>query len=148
MEESLYQIMYVSSARPELTEDALHEILSAAQTNNAKRGISGILLHSDGNLLQLIEGSESQVNLLFDKISQDTRHDKLLVLYRQQVKTRDFPDFKMGFRRVKRQVLQDRFPAFTDIVEKRQLNQASLKGLSKHVSVFLRTFARTTRIES
>lgn len=140
--------MYVSSASAELTEDSLHQILANAQSNNAARGITGLLLHADGNLMQLIEGPQSAVEALFEKISQDRRHKQVMVLFRKAMEKRDFPEFKMGFRRVSRDLVEEMIPAFTDIVEKRQLDEQTLKGLSQHVSIFLRSFARTTGITS
>lgn len=138
--------MYVSSATPILDEAELKKILNAAQTNNTKNTITGILLHSDGNLLQLIEGPESKVEALFAKIEQDTRHTQLMVLFRKRIEQRDFPNFKMGFRSATPEQLLAQFPAYTEIVEKRQLPDSDLEGLSKRVATFLRAFARTTQM--
>ncbi len=147
MKEPLYQIMYVSSARPELTEDSLHEILTTAQINNADQGITGLLLHSEGNLIQLIEGPKSNAEALFEKIRHDPRHSHIMVLHRKEIEKRDFPEFKMGFRRVSQELLNSQIPTFTDIVEKRQLTDEALAGISRQVAIFLRVFARITQID-
>ena len=148
MQESLHQLVYMSSARPELTKDALIEILAAAQTNNAKRGITGLLLHSNGNLIQVIEGTKENVEALYSKVENDSRHEHPMVLYRKDIARRDFPEFKMGFRTPKLSELEANFPAFTDLVEKRHLPKETLATISKHAATFLRTFARTTRLKS
>lgn len=142
----LLQVLYVSSATPELTDDALLQLLARAQPRNAARGITGLLLHCDGNLIQVLEGPHDEVEALFLKIEKDSRHTGIMVLTRRTIEKRDFPEFKMGFRRSSRQTLDQRIPGFTDIVEKRDLGNETLEGLSKHVSVFLKSFATTTRL--
>jgi len=138
--------MYVSSAAPNLDEAELTKILSAAQKNNESSQITGILLHSDGNLLQLIEGPEASVHRLFNKIKNDERHTNLMVLFSHSVDQRDFPNFKMGFRSASRANLRESFPAYSEIVENRHIPEEDLKGLSRRVATFLRTFAKTTQM--
>jgi hypothetical protein len=147
MSSPIFQLLYLSSARPELTEDALLKILSESQKRNASREITGLLLHSDGNIIQIIEGTESTVEALFSKIESDSRHNQVMVLSRKFVESRDCPEFKMGFKRASVQRLAAELPGFSDIVENRKLPRATLDGLSRHVSIFLKTFARSTRLE-
>ena len=147
MPTSLFQLLYLSSAKPELTEEALLQILSESQQRNAAIDITGLLLHSDGNIIQVIEGEKDVVERLFAKIEKDTRHHQVIVLSRKLVTQRDFPEYKMGFKRATPQRLAEELPGFSDIVEKRQLPKTTLDGLSRHVAIFLKTFARSTRLE-
>jgi acylphosphatase len=147
MSTPIFQILYLSSARPELTEDELLKILYESQQRNSERGITGLLLHSDGNIIQVIEGEKTAVESLFEKIERDTRHHQIMVLSRKFVEQRDFPEYKMGFKLATTEQLSQDLPGFSKIVENRELPQATLEGLSKHVSIFLKTFAYTTRIE-
>ena len=147
MSSPIFQLLYLSSARPELTEEALLQILAESQQRNAAREVTGLLLHSDGSIIQIIEGTESTVEALFSKIERDPRHHNVSVLFRRFVEQRDFPEYKMGFKRASPKQLAAELPGFSDIVENRKLPKATLDGLSKHVSVFLKTFARSTRLE-
>jgi len=147
MSASIYQLLYLSSAKPELTEEALLKILSESQQRNAAINITGLLLHSDGNIIQVIEGEKDPVEQLFAKIERDARHHHVIVLSRKMVTKRDFPEYKMGFKRACSQQLSKELPGFSDIVENRQLPRATLDGLSRHVAIFLKTFARSTRLE-
>jgi hypothetical protein len=147
MSSPIFQLLYMSSARPELTEEALLEILSESQQRNAAREVTGLLLHADGSIIQIIEGTESTVETLFSKIERDQRHHQIMVLSRKFVETRDFPEYKMGFKRASTQLLNEELPGFSNIVESRTLPKVTLDGLSKHVSIFLKTFARSTRLE-
>ena len=144
--ESLYQLLYLSSAKVEFTEEALLELLSASQSRNEKRNITGLLLHSDGSIIQILEGAKADVETLFRKIESDERHTGVMVLSRKDVKTRDFPEYKMGFRRTNQTTLNSNIPGFSGLVGQGQLTQGELNGLSTLVAVFLKTFAKSTGI--
>lgn len=143
-----YQLLYLSSATPELTEEALLQLLSDSQSRNAKRGITGLLLHSDGNIIQIIEGEKSAVEELYSKINRDSRHTGAMVLSRREVAERDFPEYKMGFRRTKMETLAAHIPGFSNLVDKGKISDEQLNGLSILVSTFLKTFARSTGIQT
>lgn len=147
MASSIYQLIYLSTANPELDEETLSGILSSSQKRNAQRGITGLLLHSDGNIIQIIEGDEAAVETLFAKINNDPRHRGLMVLSRKTVKQRDFPEYKMGFRRVSPALVSQEIPGFSDIIEQRKLPTEALEKVSTLVSVLLKTFSQTTRLE-
>ena len=144
---AIFQLLYVSSATADLNEEALLEILSGSQQRNAAREITGLLLHSDGNIIQIIEGAEAAVEALFTKIERDSRHRQVMVLSRKFVEKRDFPEYKMGFKRVSTQTLSEELPGFTDMVEEKNLPTDTFNGVSKRVATLLKTFAHSTRIE-
>lgn len=48
--------------------------------------------------MQVLEGSESAVNLVFSSIQRDNRHRDLHILVLEQKERRHFPDWRMGFR--------------------------------------------------
>lgn len=98
---ALRSIVYVSSATELLSSDALRDLLSVSRRNNAAVGIGGILLYWDGNFLQYIEGPDDQLDLLMSKVAQDPRHNGLIVLERENIESRAFPDWTMAFERMK-----------------------------------------------
>lgn len=148
MSKPYYQLLYFSTANPELTEDALTEILMESQKRNAKREITGLLLHSDGNIIQIIEGKKEAVEALFEKIEHDKRHRGVFVLSRKYVDKRDFPEFKMGFRRPAPEIVETQIPGFADFVERGSIPAHQLEGLSTLVATFLKTFARSTGLST
>lgn len=147
MTEDLHQIIYISTANQVLTEDVLLELLSASQKRNAARQITGLLLHSDGNIIQVIEGPEVAAKALYDKIATDSRHRGVTLISSRPIEQRDFPEFKMGFKRARSVDFKAQLPGFTDVVERRDVSDKQLAGLSKLVAIFIRTFARTTKID-
>jgi hypothetical protein len=69
------QVVYSSVARgPHLSTRELHEMLGAFRSNNLQFGITGLLLHSHGRFLQLVEGGAAEVDRLIARISADPRH--------------------------------------------------------------------------
>ncbi|WPJ94773.1 BLUF domain-containing protein [Coraliomargarita algicola] len=147
MEEKLHQIIYISTAETTLTESALLELLSESQKRNEARGITGLLLHSDNNIIQIIEGPEDATKALYKKISKDPRHRGVTLMSSKAIEHRDFPQYKMGFKRTSNKELTEHLPCFSQIVDNGALPPEELEGVSKLVTVMLRTFARTTNIE-
>ncbi len=147
MTESLFQIIYISTAEPILTEDALLELLSESQKRNAAKEITGLLLLSDGNIIQIIEGSESAAKELYAKISKDRRHRGVTLMSSKAVEHRDFPNYKMGFKRARSKDFKATMPNFSAIVDGGGISEKDLEGMSKLVTIFLKTFAKTTNID-
>lgn len=94
----MYFLVYVSSAVKPFSADELLNILAKSRENNARQGISGMLLYKDGNVMQVLEGEREVVLDLHERISHDPRHRGLLTLLQGPLAARQFPDWTMGFR--------------------------------------------------
>lgn len=97
---SLKQIVYFSSAVRLFSDDELLELLRIARANNARLGITGMLLYADGNFVQLIEGPDDAVDALYAKISRDQRHTSLLKALDGPIQERRYADWTLGFDRI------------------------------------------------
>ena len=95
----IFQLVYVSRASSEMGTDALDEILSTARTNNSKRNVTGMLLFHEGSFIQVLEGEQSEVESLFEKIRLDPRHVDESVVLRTEVDERAFDGWSMGYKR-------------------------------------------------
>lgn len=107
----MFRLIYVSTARELMNKDTLVGILAKAREKNARLGITGMLLYKDGNFLQLLEGEESVVRELYDKIVLDAAHFDSLILMDDSVSDRMFADWRMGFRNLSDPELQS-LPGF------------------------------------
>jgi hypothetical protein len=94
---ALIQLVYASSATKPLEGEALRELVTVARANNAKLGVTGLLLYKNSSFLQVLEGEEGKVTRLYEKIRQDPRHDGLVILRRRPVAEPGFPDWPMGY---------------------------------------------------
>ena len=64
-------ITYVSTADPSLSEETIHVLLRSAEKYNLQNQINGIFIFSEGNFFQILEGEESIITPLFEKIEKD-----------------------------------------------------------------------------
>jgi hypothetical protein len=90
-------LVYISNAKTLLHDDELLEILNEARRYNEKYHITGVLLYSEGTFIQVLEGKDEDVDFVFQKIEQDTRHKNVLVLMDEPLPERNFPGWAMGF---------------------------------------------------
>lgn len=94
----LYYLVYVSSAVVPFSAAELVDLLERSRENNARLGISGMLLYKGANMMQVLEGEEATVRALYAKIAADPRHKGLIVLMEGRLDRREFTDWSMAFR--------------------------------------------------
>jgi hypothetical protein len=97
---SLITLVYVSASYKLMTDDDLRAILEVSRRNNARDGITGMLLYRDGYFIQALEGEEEAVNATYAKIARDPRHFNCLVVYRNTIQERSFTSWSMGFNHI------------------------------------------------
>ena len=97
--EPTFQLLYISAANHEFTEDELGELLTQARVNNEKMNVSGMLLYHEGSFIQALEGPKEQVEEIYQKIGKDTRHTETRILFKGETRQRDFDGWSMGFYR-------------------------------------------------
>lgn len=96
----LLSLTYVSSATELLAVPELLDLLATIRPKNEALGLSGLLLYSGGNVIQVLEGPEDAVESTFAAIADDPRHRDVIVMLRDPIQERAFPDWSMGFRNV------------------------------------------------
>lgn len=94
----LRQICYLSTAREELGDAALCELLFAAERHNEAARVSGLLAYGGGIFFQVLEGPRDSVGATLHRIRRDPRHHGLMVLQDEAIAARDFEDWRMAFR--------------------------------------------------
>jgi hypothetical protein len=102
----LLSLTYVSSATELLAMPDLLDMLAAIRPKNEALGLSGLLLYSGGNIIQVLEGPEDAVEATFRTIVDDPRHKDVIVMLRDPIEQRSFPDWSMGFRTISRTDVQ------------------------------------------
>ena len=74
------RIMYISTTTRKLTDEEVEEIGRKSVTNNARVGVTGVLLSANEFFFQILEGREEDVDSVLNRIKQDLRHQGLLIL--------------------------------------------------------------------
>lgn len=78
----LTTLIYRSQLSLTCTSAALSALVEKARIRNTEQGISGILLSSGRDVLQILEGTEQSVVALFNTIRADDRHTGVVELMR------------------------------------------------------------------
>ncbi|MCP9198465.1 BLUF domain-containing protein [Gramella sp. GC03-9] len=92
-----YAISYVSTATKSLNNQEIENILKNAEVYNNQNDITGLLLYSEGNFFQIIEGETEKVNFLYKKILNDYRHKDIIQLFKKPIKKESFDGYKSDF---------------------------------------------------
>lgn len=137
----MLRIVYSSSARSGMDAAMLNRILGSARVRNARRDISGMLLYRDGVFLQLLEGREVDVRYVFDRITVDPRHKRLVKLVDEPITERDFAGWHMGYRVVTAADIASAEPA-REIIHKPLANFAALELNPPAATRLVLSFAR------
>lgn len=95
---NLFHLVYVSSAKPGFGRAQMRGLLERCRVKNETLGITGLLLHHEGKLLQVLEGRERAVRALFDAVRADSRHTGVTVLLEEELPARQYPQWPMAFR--------------------------------------------------
>lgn len=107
------QLVYTSAATTPFTNKDLAKLLKHSRRRNHLCSISGILLYDSGSFLQLLEGPEENVEVLFRTISRDPRHHSTRLLHRKSITKPEFGQWSMGFVNVRK---EERPEGFVDLL--------------------------------
>jgi hypothetical protein len=92
----LIRLIYISTARSELSAAELEGVLRASRRNNAAVGVTGLLVVGGRRFLQALEGPADAVAQTYDRIKADGRHFAAVTLDNRPIAERSFPDWAMG----------------------------------------------------
>lgn len=92
----MHQIIYTSSATQAASDDDFRYIARHANQNNRTLDITGLMLYSDGVILQVLEGEKQIVETLYDRIKRDERHSSVMKLISREIEAREFPEWSIG----------------------------------------------------
>lgn len=91
------RLIYVSTARGQVTPEMVADILGRSRINNGRNGLSGLLIVGGRRFLQVLEGHKVLLDATYHRIKADPRHFALVELERAEIAERSFPDWEMGY---------------------------------------------------
>ena len=94
----MLQLVYVSTARPDLVAQDVARILIQSRSNNRRDGITGLLYHDGRRFMQALEGERQAVERAFARISADPRHLGIKVLSSRAIEEREFGAWALASR--------------------------------------------------
>lgn len=112
----LCQLIYVSRASRAFSHADLRALLESAVRFNECRGITGLLLYAGGTFMQVLEGTEGDVDATMERIRRDARHHDINVLSKSAVPAREFGRWSMGLHEVDAEDIRS-LPAYAPFFE-------------------------------
>lgn len=92
----LIHCIYASAATASCTEATIAGIVRQSQARNLRRGITGMLVYSEGSFFQVLEGEAADVDALFATIAGDPRHTGITLIIREPIARRAFARWSMA----------------------------------------------------
>ena len=138
---SLYCLVYTSVSSQKMSDDDLKKILEKSREKNRKSNVTGMLLYLDPYFIQVLEGEEETIDSIFNTINQDSRHQKVSIIYKQPLDKRYFSNWFMGFNKLHHKDL-DNLEGFSDFLQ--HPNPALAEDLHPEIETILRKFKNET----
>ena len=94
-------IVYISAAIGHMKTEDLIDIVESSRRHNSASEITGLLIYTDGNFMQLIEGATESIQETMVRIGKDCRHHHLRVLMDSILPERLFGLWSMAYPNVR-----------------------------------------------
>lgn len=94
---TLYSLVYTSTASRPLAKSDLQRILDNARKRNLEEDVTGLLLFTNGNFMQYLEGPEGGVIKIFELIKKSSLHAQIIEVSRKSIAAREYGDWSMAF---------------------------------------------------
>lgn len=104
----LSHLVYVSTRKASCTPQEIEKILASCKKNNPSMNATGVLLYSKDKFIQYLEGDSKEIVALYDKIKQDHRHEKVMMVSYGPIKEKAFPSWHMATKQVAQQDIEFR----------------------------------------
>jgi EAL domain-containing protein (putative c-di-GMP-specific phosphodiesterase class I) len=104
---ALSHLIYSSAATQPFDDTEMAQLLRKARANNARLGVTGMLLYENGSFFQILEGNSAAITLLYQNIARDARHTKVVTIIQEPIAKRSFDEWTMGYSRVNPQELDE-----------------------------------------
>ena len=111
---SLCCLVYTSVSTQRMSENELMDMLKISKKRNEASGITGMLLYLDPFFMQVLEGEDTVISQVFDRIKKDPRYHKTSPIYKNTIQKRHFENWTMGFEHIEHKHID----GFSDVLQK------------------------------
>ncbi|MEO0435397.1 MAG: BLUF domain-containing protein [Pseudomonadota bacterium] len=126
----LYGLSYVSTQKQAMGNEDLLQLLVDARSKNGDMEITGLLLHRGDSFFQIIEGQQTSVQKLFNRIRNDDRHHRVEIVAEGPIGEREYADWQMAFVELDGQDFTS-MPGFSDLLKNTPEARDFLSTLSR-----------------
>lgn len=92
-----YTICYVSTAVEDIEQEEIKDLLQKWKERNNDDGVKGILLYSEGNFFQVLEGEKKSLLELFENIRKDSRHHSVIQILGKDIDNTGYDGYDADF---------------------------------------------------
>ncbi len=110
----LVELKYLSEASDGINIWGLTEIVKISVASNESHEITGILFFDQGYFGQILEGPRGEVEEVWGRIKNDTRHHNIELLGIVEIEERRFPKWSMKLFNVEE--FTEAFPQFSELI--------------------------------
>ena len=103
---SMINLVYTSTATHQMEEDELLCLLEQARDRNKRQNVTGMLLYGTGSFYQVLEGEKEDVEDIYQSIVKDGRNHSNIVILKNEIDERAFPNWSMGFKDLRKETSQ------------------------------------------
>ena len=90
-----FELIYASRAKKKFDTEQILKLATESASNNAKFGVTGLLIHHENYFIQLLEGDQFILNGLYLRICQDRRHFDCRLLSYDAISQKSFRNWSM-----------------------------------------------------
>lgn len=130
-----YAIVYVSTATPDLEESEIKNVLRNSKSWNNEHDITGLLLFSEGNFFQIIEGEKSLIHELFENIQSDKRHRNIMQIFGKDIHKEAYDGYESDFVSEEADYDPEKFQHYLDQIK--VLDKTAQKAVENILKAFL-----------
>jgi len=123
----MYHLVYTSHAVEPFSQEELIDLLRESRSVNRQYHITGMLLYLNGKFIQILEGNRDDVQKIYQKILQDKRHQRVIMIMEGNSPGRVFHNWSMGFKMLSHKEFE-KITGFKDIDHFFEENKAKNTG--------------------
>jgi len=94
-DKNLYSVMYKSRCKGVANWELVESILASSSRKNPADHLTGVLVATETHFLQVLEGEFETLNATLERISRDTRHEKVQLISFAEIEERKFGEWAM-----------------------------------------------------
>ncbi len=129
-------ISYVSTVNPGLSNIDINELMEYVKVHNNATGLTGILIYSEGNFFQVLEGEMDIVKMMFERIKKDSRHYNVIKMLDKEIDNYSFSEYHSSFTVISGDYSHEEFQKF---LEKEKIhNPEHFKSISYLAQKFMK----------
>ncbi|MBW1294224.1 BLUF domain-containing protein [Aquimarina litoralis] len=138
MKDSLYHTISYVSTSINLSDRDVNELLTITKLKNEELGITGILMHSEQNFFQIIEGETKTIKNLYKKIEKDIRHFNLIKIFDKPIDIPSFKTFQSSYTVINKEKNYSELQSFLE--SEKNHNPENFKNISYIANKFMKLY--------